>query len=85
MSLISFLAVGLLAGIIARALMPGPQPMGILATLLLGVAGSFVGGLLSTFIHGGAWLAYRPGGLVWSALGAILLLAVAAAGRRRQA
>ena len=79
MSLIGFLLVGLIAGLIARFLMPGAQPMGILATLALGLVGSFIGGFLSSLIgpHGSSVLELRPSGIIGSTIGAfVLLLAV---------
>ncbi|TME62941.1 MAG: GlsB/YeaQ/YmgE family stress response membrane protein, partial [Chloroflexi bacterium] len=45
--------VGLIAGFIARALVPGPDPMGWLGTMILGIVGSFVGGTLAALIFGG--------------------------------
>ena len=78
MSLIGFLLVGLIAGLIARFLMPGAQPMGILATMGLGLLGSFIGGMLSSLVgtHG-QLLELRPSGIIGSTIGAfVLLLAV---------
>ena len=46
MGIIGFVIVGLIAGFIARALVPGPDPMGWLGTMILGIVGSFVGGSL---------------------------------------
>ena len=45
------IAVGLIAGAIARLLVPGRDPMGILATIALGVVGSFIGGFLENLIQ----------------------------------
>jgi uncharacterized membrane protein YeaQ/YmgE (transglycosylase-associated protein family) len=67
--LILLLAVsGLIVGGLARLALPGPDPMGILATIGLGLAGSFVGGLIAYLFMG------RSGGIIFSILGAILLL-----------
>jgi len=66
--------IGLLAGAVAKLLMPGRDPGGILITILLGIAGSVVGGYL-----GRALGLYREGqtaGFLMSVLGAILLLMV---------
>jgi uncharacterized membrane protein YeaQ/YmgE (transglycosylase-associated protein family) len=66
--------IGLLAGAIAKLLMPGRDPGGILITMLLGIAGSLVAGYL-----GRALGLYREGqaaGFLMSVLGAILLLVV---------
>ena len=59
---------GLVVGALARLALPGPDPMGLLATAGLGLAGSLVGGVISFFFLGHA------GGLVVSLFGAVLLL-----------
>lgn len=59
---------GLIVGALARLALPGPDPMGILATIGLGLAGSFVGGILSWLLIGHA------GGVIVSILAATLLL-----------
>ncbi len=86
MSIIWFLVVGLLAGLLARALMPGRQSMSLVATLLLGIVGSFVGGFIGAlFSPGRSVLDLQPSGLIMSVLGAIVvLLLVGWAGRRRR-
>ena len=78
MSLIGFLLVGLIAGLIARFLMPGSQPLGIVATVGLGLLGSFVGGMLSSLVGGyGHLMDLKPAGIIGSTIGAfVLLLAV---------
>ena len=48
MGIITMIVIGLVAGLIARAIVPGRQSMGALATMLLGIVGSFVGGLLGS-------------------------------------
>ncbi|HSP19463.1 MAG TPA: GlsB/YeaQ/YmgE family stress response membrane protein, partial [Myxococcaceae bacterium] len=48
MGIITMIVIGLVAGLIARAIVPGRQSMGVLATMLLGIVGSFVGGLLGS-------------------------------------
>jgi len=53
MGLIAFLLIGLVAGFIARALVPGPDPMGWLGTMVLGIVGSLVGGTLAALLFGG--------------------------------
>ncbi len=50
MSILYWIVVGLVVGAIARLIVPGRQPMGWIATILLGVAGSFVGGSLGTLV-----------------------------------
>ncbi|WP_426749238.1 GlsB/YeaQ/YmgE family stress response membrane protein [Myxococcus sp. Y35] len=86
MGIIAFLVIGLLAGLIARALMPGNQSMGLIATTLLGIAGSFVGGFISSlFRSDGNVFDLHPTGLLFSVLGALLVLfLVGLAGRSRR-
>jgi uncharacterized membrane protein YeaQ/YmgE (transglycosylase-associated protein family) len=83
MGIIVFLIVGLIAGFIARALVPGPDPMGWLGTMILGIVGSFVGGTLAALVFGGT-LDLSPSGIVGSIIGAIIVLLIwrAMGGRR---
>jgi len=84
MSLIAFLVVGLIAGLIARAIYPGTQSMGLIATTLLGIVGSFVGGLISSLIYSrGNFLDLHPTGILFSVIGAIIVLFLAGMGGRR--
>jgi len=85
MGIIAFIIIGLIAGLIARAILPGRQSMGLLATTLLGMVGSLVGGLIgSLFVRDGRLFDLHPTGLLMSVVGAIaVLLLVGAAGRRR--
>jgi uncharacterized membrane protein YeaQ/YmgE (transglycosylase-associated protein family) len=83
MEIIGTLIIGLLAGIVAKLLMPGRDPGGFIVTTLLGIAGAFVATYLG---QAAGW--YRAGegaGFVGAVLGAILLLLVyrLVAGRRR--
>ena len=73
-SFIWWLIIGLVAGALARLIMPGKDSMSILATMLLGIAGSIVGGLVSWALWGSSGSGFQTGGLLLSILGAILLL-----------
>lgn len=75
MGLIVFLIVGLIAGFIARALVPGRDPMGWFGTMILGIIGSFVGGTLAALLFGGT-LDVTPAGLLGSILGSIVVLLI---------
>ena len=83
MGIIGFVIVGLIAGFIARALVPGPDPMGWLGTMILGIVGSFVGGTLAALVFGGT-LDLSPSGIIGSIIGAIIVLLIwrAMGGRR---
>jgi uncharacterized membrane protein YeaQ/YmgE (transglycosylase-associated protein family) len=74
MGIISWIVFGLVVGALARLVMPGQQAMGIIMTILLGIAGSFVGGFLSSLITGGSPVEFRASSLIWSFVGAIALL-----------
>jgi uncharacterized membrane protein YeaQ/YmgE (transglycosylase-associated protein family) len=79
MHIIGFLIFGLIVGLLARALYPGKQSMGFLATAVLGMIGSLIGGLVGHALWGGAtrpdgsW-GFTPGGWIMSILGAMLCL-----------
>ena len=73
-NLCGWIILGFVAGLIARAVMPGRQPMGFIATTLLGIAGSFMGGFLASVLLGGSWRVLQPTQLVGSTIGAIVLL-----------
>ena len=78
MSLPVFLLFGFVVGLLARAVMPGNQKMGIVRTTLLGIVGSFVGGLLGNVLLGnGAWSELRSSGLIGSVVGAIVVMVLA--------
>jgi uncharacterized membrane protein YeaQ/YmgE (transglycosylase-associated protein family) len=74
-SFLWWLIIGLVAGALARLIMPGRDAMGWLATMLLGIAGSIIGGLISWMLWGAETNGFRPGGLILSIIGALLVLA----------
>ena len=74
MGIISMIIVGFIVGLLARAIMPGDQKMGIIMTIILGIIGAVVAGYL-----GGALGLYAPGegaGWIGSIVGAIIVLFV---------
>lgn len=85
MLIISWVVFGAIVGLIARAVMPGRQSMGALATILLGIAGSFIGGLIGNYFFGRHLFAFHAAGWIGSIVGALVLLAVVslASSRRR--
>ena len=76
--IITMIVVGLLAGALARLLVPGKQSMSILTTMVLGIVGSFVGGFLGYLIfHKDASEGFfQPSGLIGSVIGAVIVLLV---------
>ena len=77
MGIIVFLLFGLIVGFIARAVMPGTQKMGMLATMLLGVVGSFIGGFIGALLTDSRVMDFNTSGVIGSVIGALIALAVA--------
>ncbi|RIX31359.1 GlsB/YeaQ/YmgE family stress response membrane protein [Amnibacterium setariae] len=77
-TIIAAIVVGLIAGFIARAVVPGRQSMGIGATILLGIIGSFIGGFLGALIFGKDLQDgfFQPSGIIGSIIGAIIALLI---------
>jgi uncharacterized membrane protein YeaQ/YmgE (transglycosylase-associated protein family) len=85
--IIAMIIVGAIAGFLARLVVPGPDPMGVVATVVLGIVGSFIGGFLGYVLFGkdaGAG-ALQPSGLVGSIIGAVIALLIYRAATRRGA
>ena len=85
MGILLFIVFGLVVGLLARALLPGRQSMGLVATALLGVVGSFVGGFLVSLLTHQRATDLNTAGLLGSIVGAILVLAIASRFSRRGA
>jgi uncharacterized membrane protein YeaQ/YmgE (transglycosylase-associated protein family) len=74
MYIITTLLIGLVVGALAKLVMPGRDPGGIIITILLGIAGSFIAGVLG---HAMGWYRADQGpGILASILGAVILLAI---------
>lgn len=74
MSIIIMIIVGFIVGLIARAIMPGNQSLGIIMTTILGIVGSVVAGFLGQTL--GWYAAGEPAGWIGSVVGAIIVLFV---------
>ena len=74
MGIIAWIIIGGIAGALAKLIMPGDDPGGIIVTILIGIAGAFIGGFLTSLLGMGS------GGLIWTIIvatvGAIILLAI---------
>jgi uncharacterized membrane protein YeaQ/YmgE (transglycosylase-associated protein family) len=76
MGLLSWLVLGLVVGVIAKFLMPGKDPGGFVITIILGIAGAFVGGFIGSRIGFGTVSGFDMRSLMIAVGGAIILLAV---------
>ncbi len=74
MGILSWILLGLIVGVLAKFLMPGKDPGGILITIGLGIAGAFVGGFLSSFLGFGTVSGFDFRSLIIATGGAFLLL-----------
>lgn len=83
--LISWVIFGLVAGVVAKLLMPGKDPGGCIVTSLIGIAGALLGGFLATALGFGGVAAWDWRSFIIAVIGALLLLAIyrAVRGRKR--
>ena len=74
--IIVLLIIGLIAGLIARLLVPGRDPLGLFGTIILGVAGSFVGGFVENLVeyHTVSVSSFHTTGIIGSVIGAVIVL-----------
>jgi uncharacterized membrane protein YeaQ/YmgE (transglycosylase-associated protein family) len=84
MGIISWIVVGLIAGILAKLLVPGDDPGGIIVTILIGMLGAVVGGLAVSLLGGTGVTGFNVWSILVATLGAIILLVLfrLVAGRR---
>jgi uncharacterized membrane protein YeaQ/YmgE (transglycosylase-associated protein family) len=84
---IGFIVAGLVIGALARLLKPGKQDLSLVATLLLGLAGSVIGGLIASFLGTGDIFELNIVGFIVAVIAAVVLIGVAEgmAGRRHRA
>lgn len=80
-----WLLIGLVAGLLARMLISGRQPMGLVMTMLLGLIGSVVGGVVASLVFGTdpREPGFHAGGLLMSTVGAVIVLGLYVAFTRR--
>ena len=74
MGIISWIFLGLIAGALAKFLVPGKDPGGFIVTILIGIVGAILGGFLGSFIGLGRVESFDWGGVIIATLGAIILL-----------
>jgi len=88
MGILAWIVIGLVAGLIAKAIMPGKDPGGFIVTTLLGIAGALLGGWIGSAITGKGLEGFSFWSLFLAVLGALALLAIyrmAVGGRHRRA
>lgn len=83
MSVLAWIVMGLFAGWIARAIMPGRQPGGLIITTVIGIAGAAIGGWIGTQLGWGSLSGFDIRSLCMAVVGAIVLLLVLSAIRGR--
>jgi uncharacterized membrane protein YeaQ/YmgE (transglycosylase-associated protein family) len=82
--LIAAIVIGIIAGYLGRALLPGPDPMGFVGTVIVGIVGALVGWVLFTYVLGiGDKDKFDLGGIIGAILGTMLVLLVLRAMRGR--
>ena len=76
MGIIAWIVVGLLAGLLAKWIMPGDDPGGIIVTILIGMAGALVGGFIVGLLGGTGATGFSIWSILVATLGSIILLAL---------
>jgi len=74
MGILSWIILGLVAGALAKFIMPGKDPGGFFVTILIGIVGAMLGGFLGSFIGLGTVASFDLGGIFIATLGSIVLL-----------
>lgn len=74
MGILSWIVMGLIVGALAKFIMPGKDPGGLVITMLLGIAGAFVGGFIGNLVGLGDFTGFNLGSIVLATGGALLLL-----------
>jgi uncharacterized membrane protein YeaQ/YmgE (transglycosylase-associated protein family) len=76
MGIISWIFLGLIAGALAKFIVPGRDPGGLLVTIVIGIVGGVLGGFLGSFMGLGKIESFNLGGIIIATLGAIILLII---------
>ncbi|MFP5307912.1 MAG: GlsB/YeaQ/YmgE family stress response membrane protein [Gammaproteobacteria bacterium] len=76
MGILSWVVLGLVAGLLAKLIMPGKDPGGVIITILLGVGGAFVGGWIGTQLGIASFNGFTAQGVLVATAGAVVLLVI---------
>ena len=76
MGILAWIVIGLIAGALAKLIMPGDDPGGIIVTILIGIVGAFVGGFVVNLFGGAGVSGFNIWSILVATLGAIILLAI---------
>jgi uncharacterized membrane protein YeaQ/YmgE (transglycosylase-associated protein family) len=76
MGILALIVVGLIAGLLAKLVMPGDDPGGLILTTLIGIAGAFVGGFAVNILGGAGVTGFNIWSILVATLGAVILLAI---------
>jgi uncharacterized membrane protein YeaQ/YmgE (transglycosylase-associated protein family) len=74
MGILSWIVMGLIVGVIAKFVMPGKDPGGVIITICLGIGGAFVGGFIGSFLGFGQVTGFNVSSILIATGGAVLLL-----------
>ena len=76
MGILAWIVIGLIAGALAKLIMPGDDPGGIIVTIIIGIVGAFVGGFVVNLLGGAGVSGFNIWSILVATLGALILLAV---------
>ena len=76
MSILAWIVVGLIAGVLAKIAMPGPDPGGIILTIVIGIVGALIGGFIVSRLGGPGMTGFNLPSILVATLGSIILLAL---------
>ncbi|MBY6190903.1 GlsB/YeaQ/YmgE family stress response membrane protein [Microbulbifer agarilyticus] len=74
MGILSWIILGLIAGALAKWIMPGPDPGGWIVTMIIGIVGAFIGGWVGSFVGLGTTGGLSLGSIITAVVGAVILL-----------
>ena len=76
MGILSWIILGLIAGAIAKLILPGKDPGGIIVTIVIGIVGAIIGGYIATLLGFGTVTGFNIGSLIIAVIGSIVLLLI---------